>query len=305
MKRVMKAEKRSSSINSRSVTLYLLNKKGFRVLSALCKDASLKGLINAVVGARDKGNNEDYYKEIRNLCQENSLPFYDRKTAFENTSKYSIAVGWRWLIYNDSKLIVLHDSLLPKYRGFSPLVNMLINGENKLGVSAIFASEKMDEGEVIAQESVEINYPLKIQDAIALIAPLYQKIVLYIFQKIKESQEILSVSQVESEATYSVWRDEDDYFIDWNQGAEDIKRFVDAVGFPYGGARTRIRNGGVIKILDCEAVNVVSEINAPGKLIFKDKGPVFLCGENAVRLIKVTDLEGEPYTFNDFRIRLG
>lgn len=294
----------SYSKDEQSITLYLLNKKGFTVLSTLCREDSFKKMIYAVVGAKDKGNYEDHYQEIKKLCQENSIPFYDRSTTFKNKSTYSIAVGWRWLIFTENKLIVLHDSFLPKYRGFSPLVNMLINGENKLGVSAIFASEKMDEGEIITQESIEISYPIKIMDAIAVVAPLYGKIVCSIFRKIKGNKELSSVPQNESEATYSIWRDEDDYFIDWKQEAEDIKRFVDAVGYPYGGARTQIRNGAVIKVLDCEVVNLHSEIKAPGKLIFKENDPIFLCGRNAVKLTKVVDLENKPISFEGFRIRL-
>jgi methionyl-tRNA formyltransferase len=57
----------------------------------------------------------------------------------EICSDFNIAISWRWML-KVSNLIVIHDSLLPKYRGFSPLVNMLINGEDTLGVTVLFAT---------------------------------------------------------------------------------------------------------------------------------------------------------------------
>ena len=47
------------------------------------------------------------------------------------------------MIKNSENLIVFHDSLLPKYRGFAPLVSQLINGEEYLGVTAIFTNDFM------------------------------------------------------------------------------------------------------------------------------------------------------------------
>lgn len=304
----MTSEINNSQFSKVTVTLYLLNEKGYKVLLELSQNLSYIIMIDAVIGARDKGNKEDYYEQIRQLCQRKSIPFFDRRESFENKSSYSIAIGWRWLIFNSSKLIILHDSLLPKYRGFSPLVNMLINGEEKLGVSAIFATDQMDEGEIIVQESVEISYPIRIIDAIAVIAPLYAKIVCSLFKKIEENQEFFSVPQNESKATYSVWRDEDDYFINWNQKAEDIKRFVDAVGYPYDGAKTKTAKGEIIRVSECSIVkNIISEVPATGKiLMIQNEKPIVLCGQGnkAIKLEKFDAQDGTSFKFSKLRTRL-
>lgn len=50
----------------------------------------------------------------------------------------------------------LHFSLLPKYRGASPVQSAILNGEKISGVSIIEVSEKMDAGKIFAQENVEI-----------------------------------------------------------------------------------------------------------------------------------------------------
>ena len=289
-----------------SITLYLLNKKGYEVLNALTTSEKYLKSIDLVVGAKDEGNDEDFYDEIRSLCETYNINYIDRNNKFAAKSKYSLAIGWRWLINDEKNLIVIHDCFLPKYRGFSPIVNMLINGENYLGATAIWATDKMDEGNILFQKKVNISYPLKIQKAIEIIAGLYVEIVLKMMNLILENQKLKGVPQIANDATYSIWRNEFDYFIDWTKDASEIVRFIDAVGYPYEGAKTKTENGEVIRVIEsAEVNNIISEIYAPGKLLmFDDKDPVILCGKNAIKLLKVLDINNEPFLFKKFRTRL-
>lgn len=50
----------------------------------------------------------------------------------------------------------LHGSLLPDYRGAAPINFAVINGEKETGVTTFFINEKIDEGNILLQESVEI-----------------------------------------------------------------------------------------------------------------------------------------------------
>lgn len=289
-----------------SITLYLLNKKGYEVLKAITDSEKYLKTIDLVVCAKDRGNDEDFYNEIRSLCKDYNINCIDRNIKFVSKSKYSLAIGWKWLIKGEKKLIVLHDSYLPKYRGFSPVVNMLINGEDYLGATAIWATDKMDEGDILFQKRVSITYPLKIQSAIEIIAAVYVEIVLKIMDLIISDNKLTSIPQIAKNATYSIWRNELDYFIDWTKDASEIVRFIDAVGYPYEGAKTRIESGEVVRIMEsAEVDNVISEIYAPGKLLmFDDDDPVILCGKNAIKLLKVLDINNEPFIFKKFRTRL-
>src|SRR5690606_35439525 len=51
----------------------------------------------------------------------------------------------------------LHASLLPNYRGAAPINWAIINGETKTGVTTFFIDEKIDTGEIILQEEVNIH----------------------------------------------------------------------------------------------------------------------------------------------------
>jgi methionyl-tRNA formyltransferase len=290
------------------ITLYLMTQKGFEVLNALIDRKLTSGISEIVVG-RDKNIDNDFANEIISVCKKNNINHIERNDAFQVTSDYSIAISWRWLIPNNkSKLIVLHDSLLPKYRGFAPLVNMLINKEKEIGVTAIFASEEYDKGDIIAQSATKMNYPIKISDAINLISKNYVDLVTKILTSLEKGEDIGAVPQDENLASYSLWRDEEDYTIDWSNDSDDILNFINAVSSPYKGASTYINGLQKIIILEAELESDVQIENRDvGKVIFiKNKFPVIVCGIGLLKLLKVIDdkTQEDLLPFKNFRVRL-
>lgn len=269
--------------------------KGLAVLEHLIA-AGLTGVLSAVVIGSDKQILEDAAGDIEALCISNKIRYYHRTSAPAVTSEYAIAVSWRWLInLPATRLIVLHDSLLPAYRGFAPLVNQLINGEKNVGVTALFATEEYDRGDILAQESVSVTYPVTISQAIELISPCYARLVETIIRTIGDGEELKAVRQDESRASYSLWRDEEDYKIDWSADAPQIRRFVDAVGFPYKGA-SALLDDSIVRIQQAEALEDVKiENRTPGKVIYlKDGCPVIVCGEGLLKIINATYDDGSP-----------
>ncbi|MCZ8514434.1 formyltransferase family protein [Paenibacillus filicis] len=275
------------------LTLFVMNQKGLTVLKVLQFHFG-NSFICQVIGSRDPAVQNDYYDEIHSYCRECELPFIDR-LEFGNRQPISdtaIAVGWRWLIRGYPSLIVFHDSLLPRYRGFAPLVSCLINKEPQIGVTVLLASEEYDKGPLLAQEAIDVQYPVKIAEMINKISGLYGELALRIGRMIISGEALQGVPQDESAASYSLWRDEEDYWIDWNQSAGTIRRFVDSVGYPYQGAAATI-GGKKVAVLDCEVVSDVRiENRTPGKIIFLHEGiPTVVCGEGLLKLREVVDYE--------------
>ena len=269
------------------ITLFLMTRKGLKILESLGQE--FRELIDFVVIARDKSVQEDCYDEIQQVCKQFNIQCFDRQSKFNINSHFAIAISWRWLINLDkTQLIVFHDSLLPKYRGFNPLVSSLINGEKKIGVTALFAADEYDCGDIIMQSSSEISYPLKIRDAIEIISNNYIAVAHKILAQIRQEEQLMSKKQEESEVSYSLWRDEEDYAIDWTKTAQEIRRFIDAVGFPYLGASTLINNK-LFRIFDVEEVTDVKiENRVPGKVIFMKEGfPVVVCGEGLLKILNL------------------
>jgi len=268
------------------IGLFLMTQKGLRVLEALVGRFG-RDPIAYVVGDRDANVVHDYFDEIVRLCQEHRIPFYSRSQGPPSVS-YAFAISWRHLIHDVPNLIVLHDSLLPRYRGFAPLPTALINGETTLGVTALFAAEEYDRGDILGQRDLEISYPIKVQTAIERVCGLYSDLVLGLFGRILAGQALVGYPQDENSASYSLWRDEADYRIGWAQDAAFIKRFIDSVGPPYRCA-SALLNGREVRILDAEVERDVHiEIRQPGKVIFVRSGsPVVVCGTG---LLRITDL---------------
>mgnify|MGYP000430464702 CR=1 FL=1 len=125
---------------NKKIAFYLMNEKGFYTLKKFIKKFSSKN-IDYIVSSTDKNIKKDYFDEIKELCLKYKISFFDKSNDYLQKEKlfsgYKFAIGWRWIIKDDSNLIVFHDSLLPKYRGFAPLVNSLVSNENRGGNSFV------------------------------------------------------------------------------------------------------------------------------------------------------------------------
>ncbi len=168
-----------------------------------------------------------------------------------------VANNWRtWLpaeIYNAPRLgtLNIHDSLLPKYAGFSPLIWALINGDSHVGVTAHLMDEGLDTGPVIGQQSVPVGPKDRTVDlfhrTIDVIAPL----VLNALDSLEDGT-AQTIEQDLSQASYFHKRAEQDSHIDWTWPADAIERLVRAQSDPYpnafafhGGKRLRILEADV------------------------------------------------------------
>lgn len=73
--------------------------------------------------------------------------------------------GWSWKIddsvISDYKCLMLHPSPLPKYRGGSPIQNQIINGETMSAVTIIEMTDKLDAGDILAQEKFSLDGDIK------------------------------------------------------------------------------------------------------------------------------------------------
>jgi methionyl-tRNA formyltransferase len=270
------------------IALYLMTEKGLEVLRRLVS-VDKNVISHAVIGI-DPNLENDHSAEIETICKRRGITYYVHgKEPALSKNDYLFAVSWRWMIEHlEEKLVIFHDSLLPKYRGFSPLANMLINGEPRIGVSAIFGAGEYDRGYIIAQQHSDISYPMKIADAIQINKENYANLAEHLVRKITSSELLTATPQLEAEASYSIWRDQDDYLIDWAQSAAEIRRFVDAVGPPYSGAKTYTSHGDEVIVEDVvEVEDVACELRHSGKVIFVREGlPIVICGSGLLQIRK-------------------
>jgi methionyl-tRNA formyltransferase len=276
---------------SNKISLFLMTKKGYFTLKSIIGDGKAH-LVDLVIIGKDANVECDYSDDILQLCSDHNIRYAYRKDSYKIVTKFTLAVSWKWIIEGVENLIVIHDSLLPKYRGFAPLVSALKNGDDTVGVTAIFAEKSYDTGDIIHRLKINVDYPVTINEMIDKISELYGEISIWLIGQIGKGGQLPRNKQDEKLATYSLWLDEDDYLIDWKKSSDEILRFINSTGSPYKNASSYI---GSKKIrIKCAEIfpDVVIENRTAGKVIFKDGGyPVVVCGKGLLKLTGVADDE--------------
>jgi methionyl-tRNA formyltransferase len=279
---------------------------GIRGVSAAKVAVEYRDLVGSVVLANDSGELGNHYLATLQLLKLNDIvPVNADESHLKSDS--CLAVGWKRMIKSDySSIFVIHDSLLPRYRGWNPLVTALQNGDKELGATLILADDQVDCGPIIKSHQFEVSPPVRISDALQSIGNSIEFLTRYLFENINQAA-VLAVPQNHSLATISLWRDEDDYQIDWTLSAEKILLFIYSVSHPYKGACTFLDSRKII-VLDAEVVQWAVPIENPavGKMVAVDNvGPVVICGEGFLRLkdCRLDSIDGEIVQIKRVRTR--
>lgn len=296
--------------------LFLVNKKGYYCLASLIS-AGLKNNIGIVVSYKQINVREDYFLPIKAICESNNIVFLEKMefncNAEELLKRYfitgGIAIGWQYLLPLEwfegveNKLIVFHDSLLPRYRGFAPTPTAIIKGDKELGVTALYATNEVDQGDIILQKKYEISDTEYMEDIIERQCEIYSEMLKRIIL-LCENNQLTSSSQDESKATYSVWRDLNDCAINWNLDSKAIIRLIRAVSFPYMGAYSFIGDKKIYIDRAEEVEDLVFEIRYPGKIwkITAD-GPIIICGNGMLKIKEARYDDGTKVVFKKLRNR--
>ena len=286
----------------------LLGAKGYHCLKAILESDFCKLNNLTVIIGTDKSVTDDFSKKIKVLCENKNISSYCRNE-FQDYKDYDyvFAIGWRWLIkgVQDNKLIIFHDSILPKYRGFAPLVNAALNKEKKIGVTALFGENEYDKGALIAQKSIKVVYPIRIGNLIEKIIPCYVDLVDEVLKKLVVGKEITALNQIEGDASYSIWLDSEDYFLDWSCDSDYIANKINLLGSPYEFAKSYMNNQEVIICAAEVYKDLTLEHRHVGKvLIVEDGCPVIICGRGLIKITEMTSKSGnELIPFKSFRVR--
>jgi len=177
----------------------------------------------------------------------------------------------------------VHFSLLPKYRGASPVQKALLDGEAKTGITIFELNEKMDEGDILVQEEVNV-FPD--ENAADLEARLAQKGADLLIKAIAQIDKLKHRKQDHSQATYAPKIRKEDGKIDWTKNSLYIERRVRAFT-PWPSAyaflkdiRIKIHKGRKIE-KEAPPGSSAGEISG-----IKKEGIEVCCGEGSIYLIE-------------------
>ena len=155
----------------------------------------------------------------------------------------------------------------------------------RAGITTALATGEFERGPIIGQQCVDISYPIRVAAAIERLLECYVGLADSLGAAISGGSRLIGNAQDESKASYSLWRDDEDYFIDWTQPAGRLRRFVDATGFPYRGTASRM-DGETLRVLAASELDDVKiENQTPGKVLFLERGKFESGFDEAARVL--------------------
>ncbi|MDE7192081.1 MAG: methionyl-tRNA formyltransferase [Clostridia bacterium] len=183
----------------------------------------------------------------------------------------------------------IHASLLPKYRGSSPIQWCLINGEKTTGVTIMKTALAVDSGDILLQKQLDILPDENAGELFDRLAELGGEAIVDAL-KLIESGNAVFTPQDESKATHYPMISKEDGLIDWNLSAEDI--FNKMRGFtPWPSVYTYL-DGKLFKILKSKVADDLPAQLPVGGVCATKNTALVKCGKGALQLLQV-QLEGK------------
>lgn len=262
-----------------------------------------------VVSYRERSGEPTFFDDIRSLAVDVGAKFTSAvmrvspsESGDTGTHDLLLAVNWRTrvpsTIYRAARLgaFVFHDSLLPRYRGFSPTVWAMINGEDHTGVTLFEMTDEIDGGDIVDQERVAIMPEDTIAEVTARVTEAYVSVLrrsvpLLISGSAPRSRQDPAL------ATYGCRRAPEDDRIDWKRPTQKTYDLIRAVARPYWGAYTSLA-GRRLTIWSATMPELIRPYvgRIPGRVVERraDGTVVVLTGDGTLMLREVQLEDDQP-----------
>src|SRR5579859_2624568 len=187
----------------------------------------------------------------------------------------------------------VHASLLPRWRGASPIAAAILAGDDKTGVTIMAMDEGLDTGAIVSSRATPISLDDTTGSLTDRLAELGARLLIETLPGWLEGR-IQLTPQDETHTSMTRPLRKEDGRLDWSRSTSELARVVRAMA-PWPGAFTTW-NGKLLKVLDAVAIPRVRD-SAPGACYLlppgAPEGPLACaCGEGALAL-RVIQLEGK------------
>ncbi|MCE5149330.1 methionyl-tRNA formyltransferase [Staphylococcus simulans] len=181
--------------------------------------------------------------------------------------------------------INVHASLLPKYRGGAPIHQAIIDGEKETGVTIMYMAPKLDAGDIISQQAIDIEANDDVgsmHDKLSFLgADLLAKTLPDIINGTNER-----IEQNEEEATFASNISREDERIDWSKSAQDIYNHIRGLS-PWPVAYTKLDDKNM-KLYQAHIIE--GKEGKPGEIIETTKKAIIV-GTGSSDAIALTDIQ--------------
>lgn len=183
----------------------------------------------------------------------------------------------------------VHVSLLPKYRGAAPINWVIINGEDKTGVTTMYMDEGLDTGDMILTSEFELNDEITAGELHDIMKVEGAKVLKETIDLI-EKGEAPRIPQNHEEFTYAPMMNKTLGQIDFSKSAKDIHNLVRGVN-PWPSAYTTYK-GQTMKIWKTKVLSESSD-KVPGTILKVDKEGIRVSTKDNVILISEIQMPGK------------
>ncbi|WP_294429816.1 methionyl-tRNA formyltransferase [uncultured Treponema sp.] len=279
----------------------------FSIVGVLTNPPSIRGrhsdLIPTEVAALARANNIPVF-EFDHLLAESREAIAPLGADLLVSFDYGRIFGEKFLALFPLGGINLHPSLLPKYRGCTPVPAAILNGDKTLGITVQCLALQMDEGDILAQEEIPLDgteTTLSLMDGDGQTSPVTEAGARLLKKVLKEAansdSELLGKKQ-SGETSYTPFLKKEDGIIDWNKPADEIERKIRAYT-PYPLCFTAL--GGVkLSILKAKKSDAKTA-EKPGTVLpyQKSVGIEIACGDGSI--LVATELQWEKKKAMDYK----
>jgi methionyl-tRNA formyltransferase len=202
--------------------------------------------------------------------------------------------------------INVHASLLPKYRGGSPMHTAIYNGDTKTGVTIMYLAKKMDSGELLAQRAIRIEDTDNVGTLQTKLSQIGTALLMETLPSVF-AQTISSVSQDESLISFAFNIKPEAERIDFHRSMKQIRDHIRAF-HPWPSTHA-VLDGQAIKILEVEAVPAVLahyQGAKDGEIVKIVKNEVYVkVADGLIRLVTIQPAGRKPMSVKDYMNGLG
>lgn len=199
------------------------------------------------------------------------------------TAAYGQFVGTKLLYAPKFKAINCHGSLLPKYRGGSPIQTAIKNGETETGISIMYMEKKMDAGDILAVKKIPILETDTSESMFRKLSIVARDLLMETIPLLVEGK-ITPIKQNEDEATFAYNITKEEELLDFTKDARSLFNQIRAY-YPDPATYFMLKDD-VIKVYS----SVVSDLTTdkePGTIILDYKNKLLIaCGNNTVLELK-------------------
>ena len=198
-------------------------------------------------------------------------------------------------------VVNLHPSLLPKYRGPSPVASAILEGGGTTGVTVMLLDEGMDTGPIVTQSSpIEISDSVRCDELTERLFDLGSRLLPEALSGLA-SGTLEPVAQDDGSASVTKLIKKEDGEVDWADSADRIVRMNRAY-HPWPGTST-VWSGEAFKIVDAEVSGSVDRV-LPGTVIRGGDGGILVAagGGSSLRLLAVQAAGRRAMSVEDFAL---